>query len=127
MNKKFENWLDPILAENSFDSVRAFNFNLYEDCIDNNLVFSVQLIGAPSYDSCNSDWACKEVFSTGENLFQISDCNDWKVCLMVFDKIIKNYLKNGKFANVLLESVAVTYGFVDGDLEVAYQSDNNAQ
>ena len=55
-------------------------------------------------------------------MFHIPDCNDWEKCLVVFDKIIKDYLKKGKFANVLLESVAVTYGFVDGDLEVAYQS-----
>lgn len=126
MYKSFNIWLNSLLSNATFDGVKAFNFNLYEDCYDENTVFSVQLIGAPSYDADNPDWACVEIFTTGENLFQITNCNDWEECLVVFDKIIKDYLKNGKFSNVLLESIAVTYGFVDGDLEVAWtnQGDN---
>ena len=122
MYKLFEKWLNSILVENTFEGVKAFNFNLYEDYDENNTVFMVQLIGAPSYDSDNSDWACEEIFSTGENLFQIPNCNDWEVCLQIFEEAIKRFITDGKNANVLLKSEAVTYGFVDGDLEIAYQA-----
>lgn len=41
MNENFENWLNPILAGNSFDGVKAFNFNLYEDYDNDKTVFTV--------------------------------------------------------------------------------------
>lgn len=123
MYNSFEKWLNPILTENSFVGVKAFNFNLYEDYNDDdNIVFTVQLIGVSSYDADNPDWACEEVFSTGENLFQIPDCDDWEVCLEIFQKLIEEFLEKSDYANTLLKSDAVTYGFVDGDLEIAYQS-----
>lgn len=122
MNVNFENWLNLILEENSFDGVKAFSFNLYEDYREDDTAFSVQLIGAPAFDADNSDWACEEVFSTGENLFQMPDCDDWEACLEVFKNIIDEYLNNGKYADVLLNAEAVAYGFVDGDLEIAYQA-----
>ena len=122
MYNSFEKWLNPILTENSFVGVKAFNFNLYEDYNDDNIVFTVQLIGSSSYDADNPDWACEEVFSTGENLFQIPDCDDWEVCSEIFQKLIEDFLEKSDYANVLLKSDAVTYGFVDGDLEIAYQS-----
>ena len=126
MYNLFEKWLNSILVENTFEGVKAFNFNLYEDYDEHGTVFMVQLIGAPSYDSDNSDWACKEIFSTGENLFQIPNCNDWEVCLQIFEEAIKRFITEGKNANVLLESEAVTYGFIDGDLEIAYQKTGDA-
>lgn len=122
MYNSFANWINPILAENYFEGVEAFNFNLYEDCENGEVVFSVQLIGAPSYDADDSDWACEEIFSTGENLFRLPDCNDWEVCLQDFKKIIEEYLKKGEYANTLMCTKAVAYGFVDGDLEIAYEA-----
>lgn len=122
MYNSFEKWLNSILKENSFEGVKAFNFNLYEDYNDDNIVFTVQLIGASSYDADNPDWACEEVFSTGENLFQIPDCDSWEICLEIFQKLIEEFLEKSNYANVLLKSDAVTYGFVDGDLEISYQA-----
>ncbi len=121
MYNSFEKWVNPILADNSFAGVKAFNFNLYEDYDGDNVVFNVQMIGAPSYDADDSEWACEEIFSTGENLFRIPDCDDWEICLELFGKIVADYLAKGKYADVLMSSEAVAYGFVDGDLEIAYQ------
>lgn len=122
MYNSFSDWLDSVLAENTFAGVKAFNFNLYEDCENGNAVFSVQLIGAPAYDAEDSDWACEEIFSTGENLFYISDCDDWDECLQIFADLLEEYFEKGKYANKLKDSEAVAYGFVDGDLEIAYEA-----
>ena len=122
MYNSFENWLSLFLTENSFEGVKAFNFNIYEDYVDDTIAFTVQLIGAPSYDADNSDWACEEIFSTGENLFQIPNCDDWEICLEILKKLIEEFLEKSTYANILLKSDAVTYGFVDGDLEIAYQA-----
>ena len=42
------------------DGIEAFCFNIYED---GGNTFSIELIGAGSFDKGNSDWVCDEVFT----------------------------------------------------------------
>ncbi|MFR5870103.1 MAG: hypothetical protein ACLUFF_07545, partial [Acutalibacteraceae bacterium] len=64
--KDFFRWLDGICAAGLPGTIQAVNFNLYEDEHD---AWSVEMIGAPSFEEDNDDWACEEVFSTRETPF----------------------------------------------------------
>jgi hypothetical protein len=117
--KDFSEWLDKVLEENNFDSVFAFNFNLYEG-IDE---YHVQLIGSDKFDEDDADWACSEIFTTGENIFKIDSKHtgeEWYDALDFCIKIVTGYLRNGKNKDRILEKRGVGVGFVDGDLYVIY-------
>ena len=125
MNKKvfqeFCIWLDTFLKNELPKNIVAFNFNLYED----ETSFHIQLIGASSYSKDNSDWACDEVFSTGENIFVIPKSIagiSWENGLQYSISVIKEYLNIGKHSNILKSSSAVAVGFVDGDLETLFDN-----
>lgn len=118
----FSAWLDTALsAEPLSEEIVAFNFNLYESSEDAEPpLFEVQLIGAPSYDAEDSDWACEEIFSTGENLFTLS-ADDWEACLADVIELAEQYLAAGQYADLFRSKKALTVGFVDGDLEVVFE------
>lgn len=118
MNKKFSAWLDGILENTYFEEVKAFNFNLYET--EDEHKFDIQIIGSPVYDKNDSDWACEEIFTSGENVFRV-DAEDWITCLETSSELVQDYLRSGKFRNVLTKTLAVSVGFVDGDLSVLYE------
>ena len=124
MKKQFEQWLSHAIREYNKPGVIAYNFNLYEEWTEEeeeNGKFSVQLIGASAYDHDNDDWACKEVFSSKEDLF-VFVADDWEKCLEIVKELIEEYLIHGEERHFLLEAKAVSYGFVDGDLEVIRNS-----
>ena len=112
----FAQWLDLVLSPELPEGIAAFNFNLYEDAEDSHL-FAVQLIGAPSYDPNLPDWACEELYTTGEYLFLLRSL-DWESCLDACCALVKKYLELGLLRQKLLAARAVTAGFVDGDLVV---------
>ncbi len=114
--KTFETWLNKHLGVDIPSKVHAVNFNLYEASSGDN-EFDVQLIGAQEYDRNNSDWACHAIFSTGEDLCPIKS-NDWEECLELVIKYVHRYLLEGEYALKLQNFLAVTVGFVDGDLEI---------
>ena len=118
----FAAWLDAALGVESLpEEIVAFNFNLYESAEDAEPpLFDVQLIGAPSYDPDDSDWACEEIFSTGENLFT-GAAEDWETFLADVIKLAEEYLSCGQYADFLRSKQALTAGFVDGDLEVVFE------
>lgn len=118
MNTNFSTWLDGILENTYFEDVKAFNFNLYET--EDEHKFDIQIIGSPVYDKNNTDWACEEIFTSGENVFCVY-AEDWITCLETSSELVKDYLKSGKFRNVLTKTLAVSVGFVDGDLSVLYE------
>lgn len=119
--KDFSKWLDSNL-EQLPSGVIAVNFNLYEG---SNQTYDIQLIGTDKFDEDDDDWACEEIFSTGENIFFIprtEDIEDWEDGLSFIIKMVKRYLENGKYANMLKQSQAVGVGFVDGDIETLHQA-----
>ena len=115
----FNTWLNKHLISGISPRVQAVNFNLYESSGGKNK-FDVQLIGAPKYDQNNPDWACNAIFSTGEDLCSI-EANDWKDCLQIVTQFVQKYLSDGMYANKMTNLIAVTVGFVDGDLEVVIE------
>lgn len=109
----FSKWLDKLLANRLPNKINAFNFNIYEG--EQEGEYQMQLIGAEDYDPDDDDWACDEIFSSGEDLFVYSATDTEDAQKIAFD-LVRLYLKQGRFANKLKRRVAVTIGFVDGDL-----------
>jgi len=119
MNQKFFTWIDQALSAELPSTVQAFNFNLYEAKGD----WHVQVVGAGSFSIEDEDWACDEVFTTGENIFIVKRKEagqGWEDALKYFVALAKTYLKEGKHAALLKSKKAVGIGFVDGDLELLY-------
>lgn len=117
-NKDFFVWMDSILKSELSSEVKAINFNLYEDA-DNK--WSIELVGTFSFDKDNEDWACDEVFATRDNPFVIERKSDWKSMERVFIDLVNSYLSSGKYAGKLKEYMAVSIGFIDGDLHILYE------
>lgn len=109
----FEAWLDNVMQMNIPSDVVAFCFNLYEDAEKN---WTLELIGASSFDKDNSDWACDEVFTTRDNPLTWNDKKEWQEVLSESENIIKVYLEKGKYRKELKERKGLAVGFVDGDL-----------
>lgn len=117
---KLFDWLDEALKNSSPDNVVALCFNLYE-CEACN--WKLELIGTDKYNE-NEDWACDEVFdfSTRENPFvwQETPRSNWE---FVKDKVflaLYEYLKCGKYNEILFSKKCVALGYVDGDLTVIH-------
>lgn len=120
--KEFCSWVDGIMKD--FDlEVKAFCFNIYEDTLDGE--YSVELTAFDEYDEYDDSWNCggAEVYASrnDENEFAYHDNNGCENCLQVIGEYIAEYLENGKYSKNLKQADAVTYGFVDGDLEIAYE------
>ena len=111
--KTLGTWLDDVMQITIPDDVVAFCFNLYEDT---NKTWTLELIGASSFDTNDSDWACDEVFTTRDNPLTWHDDKEWQEVLMETIRILKDYLKKGKYGRVLKERQGLAVGFVNGDL-----------
>ena len=117
----FVNWLDNILENNDMpDETVSFCFNLYEESVEDS-VYAVQLVACEAFDENDPDWACEECWSSEEDIFcvELSDESekDWKAAQKLITGWVKEYLGNGKYADILT-SKPVGIGFVDGDLEL---------
>lgn len=53
-------------------------------------------------------------------MYVVEDCSDWEKCIEKFNKIIREYLLKSQYAKVFQEKIALTFGFVDGDLEIVF-------
>lgn len=122
--EEFAHWLDDILENNDMpEETKAFCFNLYEES-DEDHIYGAQLIAAGEYDpeDKEGEWACDEVWSCEENIFTVetSDEDDtgWAHAQDLIKEMVEEYLKNGKYADILSSAEAVAIGFVDGDLEI---------
>lgn len=111
-------WLDKILEEELPKGIKAICFNLYENA---NNKWSIEFVGASSFDEEDQDWACDEVFTTRDNPFVIEKESDWNIILDLFTNKINDYLKNGKHSDKLKNYLAIGIGFVDGDLDILYK------
>lgn len=120
MYEQVEAWIDQLALDNIPDDVAAFCFNLYDGWDNTN--WSMELIGADSFDAEDSDWACAEVtdFNSRNTEFKWVFEGNWEAALAIMSATLKNYLENGKFAAALKEKAAVAVGFVDGDLDLLF-------
>lgn len=119
------NWLDKALGQEIPDGVAAFCFNLYDN--DNGL-WSMELVGAGSFDPEDSDWACDEVthLGTREELFVWRQDVQWEHALQRAATVLGQYLEAGGCAHLLKSRQGVAVGFVDGDLNLLYSAQGMA-
>ncbi len=117
----FENWIDVILSIEPACEIAAYNFNLFEGTE----AYAIELIGASEYDPEDSDWACDDVLGADAPRFQLPNdlaSSDWEAALVLVKTMLGTYLNSDRSgAKKLRRSVAVTVGFVDGDLELVWR------
>ena len=115
-----ESWIDNLNLNVIPEDVVAFCFNLYDGC--DNLHWSMELIGADSFDAENDDWACGEItdFKSRETVFKWTQGCNWEAALEQMVSALKEYLDKGRYAPILKSKIAVAVGFTDGDLEILY-------
>ena len=124
MYQEIEAWLNVVLEQDIPSSVAAFGFNLYED---GNNAWSMELVGTESFDPENEDWICEEVtdFETRDDPFAWEQEAGWEEILEEVILVLKEYLENGLYADLLKSRCGVGVGFVDGDVEIVYEEAGN--
>lgn len=122
--EEFAHWLDDLLENNDMpEETQAFCFNLYEES-DTDHIYGVQIIAAGEFDPDDKEgeWACEEVWSSEENIFTVdtSDEDDtgWAYAQELIKEMVLEYMKNGKYSEVITGVKGAAIGFVDGDLEI---------
>lgn len=106
-------WVDKTLDEATREGVVAYCFNVYDDGNDR---WSVELVGAGSFDKNDSDWACDEVCVNRDNPLMWKCGESWDAVLAQVRDVVLRYLNEGKYSQLLRQSKGVAVGFVDGDL-----------
>lgn len=121
--EKFNVWLNGVLSRHKFDS-EALYFNIYERVGSGE--YSIELCAFSEYDPYDADWYYNDKIysSTDENNdFAFTADKDWQKCLNSIECCINSYLNEGKYSSVLKRNKYILYGFADGDLSVAYTSE----
>ena len=113
MKQELITWLTPHLQALPAGA-KALCLNLYES--EEEGEFDVQLVACAAYDREDPDWACEDIFSTGEELFGFSS-EDWEAALDLMLETMSEAIADGILPDAI-EYVAV--GFVDGDLEEVF-------
>ena len=128
---RFAAWLDSLLENSDIpESALAFNFNLYDEAMKGE-VYGIQLAAADRFDrdDTDGDWACYEVWSSGEDMFRMDFSDDtdkgFEFVQGVYSAFVKKYLEEGRHKGILLASRGIGIGHVDGDIEIIY--DNNKE
>ena len=104
----FKSWVKKQMKKPISDEVIAFNFNLYENSDDG---YDVQIVGCPTYDSDDPDWACRAIFSSEEDLFHFLS-EDWESALTDFQAVLEDYLDSNTDKNALTACKYISFGFV---------------
>ena len=101
------------------EGVIALNFNLYEEEEDG--VYTAQLVGCARYDELNDDWACEEVFSSGEELYEFT-ADEWESAQEDFNEAVQEEILSEELPEFLSAIQVITAGFIDGELEVLWKA-----
>ncbi|MDE6665317.1 MAG: hypothetical protein K2K14_03895 [Ruminococcus sp.] len=118
---EFANWLDNLLENNNMpENTKAFNFNLYEE-EEGEYIYGVQIIASDRFDADDDEWACCEIWSSEEDIFCVSTADEdekgREQAQKFISEMISDYLENGKYKDILINSNGIGIGFVDGELE----------
>ena len=113
MKQELITWLTPHLQALPAEA-KSLCLNLYES--EEEGEFDAQLVACAAYDREDPDWACEDIFSTGEELFGFSS-EDWEAALDLMLETMSEAIADGILPDAI-EYVAV--GFVDGDLEEVF-------
>ena len=106
-------WLTPHLKALPAEA-KALCLNLYEGESDGE--FDAQLVACAEYDREDPDWACDDIYSTGEELLGFT-AEDWEAALDLMLETMDEAIADGILPDAI-EYVAA--GFVDGDLEEVF-------
>ncbi|WP_390342646.1 hypothetical protein ACFJIS_20190 [Variovorax boronicumulans] len=116
-------WIDSVLSAPLPEGIAAFHFNLY----DSSTTYDLELVGAPTYDPEDPDWACDDIFMSSSPRFEIASeavGPDWEAGLQAISQMILRYLDAASAGAARLKaSRAVSLGFVDGDLHLVWRAD----
>ena len=113
MKQELITWLTPHLQALPAEA-KALCLNLYES--EEEGEFDAQLVACAAYDREDPDWACEDIYSTGEELFGFSS-EDWEAALDLMLETMSEAIADGILPDAI-EYVAV--GFVGGDLEEVF-------
>jgi len=124
----FKNWLEESLKSDIPENVEAFSFNLDESAPLDGYEFGIELIGAERFDADDEDWACDEIWEpTKRRIFiPVSYSGEsWEECLHTMKELAIKFLQTDSPAAKKLKSKkGVGIGFVDGNLELIWQSES---
>ena len=113
MKQELITWLTPHLQALPAEA-KALCLNLYEG--EEEGEFDAQLVACAAYDREDPDWACEDIYSTGEELFCFT-AEDWEAALDAMLELMAEIVNDGILPDAI-EYVAA--GFVDGDLEEVF-------
>jgi hypothetical protein len=115
-DRAFHTWLSEVVPLVQPPGVVAFNFNIAQGPTG----FEVELIGSPTFDPNNSDWACEEAWVSRPRTFAASYAEfgkEWEPFLEWARRCLQSFVTGeGPKAQTLRSAEAVTVGFVDGEL-----------
>lgn len=67
IEKQFSQWVDQTLSGDLPEGIAAFHFNLYDSPTSHEL----QIVGCPTYDPQDPDWACDDIFMSDDPHFEL--------------------------------------------------------
>lgn len=112
----FCSWAAGVLPAVPVEGVVAYNFNIAESAE----AFEVEVVGSSYFDPGNPDWACDEAWTSRPSKYLVSYLDagrSWEAFQDWVAAAVRGVCASGSnAANTLNAAVAVTVGFVDGEL-----------
>jgi hypothetical protein len=113
----FQTWVETTAPKAPVSEVVAYNFNMSEPALAG---WSIELIGAKTYDADDPDWSCPpEVWTSRPRDFSLSraDHPTWDVAQQFVLEEVRAFIELSPSASaaVLRNAKAVCVAFVDGD------------
>ena len=115
----YAKWLDAICQRPIPPDAVAFCVNLYDSSGAGS--WDAELIGSPTFDPLNEDWACDDIFNSGpRDRFELPTSvvgGGWEAAMQLFADWTRSFCADpANHGDVLRQSRAVAVGFVEGSL-----------
>ena len=116
LSEQLSLWVDGVLSNRLPQGIAAFHFNLY----DSPKSHDIEVVGCPTYDPADPDWACDDIFMSAQPRFELPHNvvgKTWERGLGAALRMLQSYVAGeSSGANRLRQGEAVSVGFVDGEL-----------
>lgn len=114
---RFSEWLDQELEKEIPDSGGIY-FDLFEPTEDG---FGIYFCVTKEFNADDDEWACYVNYSSDQMfMVQTSGLLEWENALSAAVKLIKKYLREGKYKSVLRKYAGIGTSFADSDIEYIY-------
>lgn len=112
--KRFEEWINPILNYGLPKDAKGILFNIYERDVYNKEDFGwdLQLICTSSYTKEDYKWTFDEMYSSGHDMFCWKDRYSEAEALSEAVNAVTEYIKNGQFSEELKRYSAVVVSYI---------------